>query len=117
MALAGQMPQGLKYGTGGTLLHPQHLATPEIFKKNKGEQERTKKKKKQESPCKHQAGHLAPRYLSAFKSVFILAWAAGLFEVKGGQFVRKTKAPFPFIPREGEEGKETTGGRRMLLYI
>jgi len=75
-----------------------------------------KKKKKQESPCKHQPGDLAPSDLSAFKSVVILAWAAGLFEVKGGQFVRKTIAPFAFIPREGEEGRETTEGRRRILY-
>lgn len=45
MAQAGQMLKGLKYGTGGTLLHPRHLGSPEIFKKKKGGRERTKKAK------------------------------------------------------------------------
>lgn len=101
---------------GGLCFIPWHLESPEIFRNKKEGWERTKKNH-QVSPCKHQTGHLAPSNLSAFKSVFILAWAAGLFEVKGGQFVHKTKAPFPFIPREGKEGRQTMGGRRMLLYI
>lgn len=103
-------------GLGGLCFIPGTWALQKYLKRRRGD-ERGQKKQKQKSPCKHQAGHLAPSNLSAFKSVFILAWAAGLFEVKGGQFVRKTKAPFPFIPREGEEGRETMGGRRMLLYI
>jgi len=36
--------------------------------------------------------------------------------VKGGRFVCKTKAPFPFIPREGEERKEAREKRWMLVY-
>lgn len=57
------------------------------------------------------------KLLVCLQKCFYLDWEAGLFEVKGGQFVCKTKAPFHFIPREGEEGRETRGGRRMLLYI
>lgn len=87
--------------------------TRNIQKGEVGKRDRSGQKEiKQEPPCKHQTGHLAPRDLSAFRSVFILAWAAGLFEVKGGQFDLKTKAPFPFIPREREEGRESREGDR-----
>lgn len=86
------------------------------LQKHSTRRKETGEKEEQESPFEHQTGHLAQSYISAFKSVFILDWEDGLFEVKGGQFACKTKAPFPFIPREGEERREASGGRWMLLY-
>lgn len=61
---------------------------------------------------------LGEKLLVCLQNVFIFDWEEGLFEVNRGRYVHKTKAPFPFLLREGE-GEETQSKRETdtSLYI